>query len=104
MLGRYVGLILMTLLVGLWLAGGVFGVLRLSATRDTAAKVRAGVQTVRTNLESREDEDIARVPFPEGEIARMVQSSWSTGLPAVGFPRGLSAAPTSPSPQGGTVH
>ena len=94
MLGRYLGIAFMTLLVSLWLASGVYGFLLLVRTTDKAASVRLGTQTVHDGLAVTETDDVGRRVFPEGQIAGLIQSSWSAGVPVRAFPRGLSTEST----------
>lgn len=94
MLGRYLGISLMTLLIGLWIASGVYGGLLLSRTTDTAASVRLGTQEVRDALEATGADDATRADFPAGEIAGVIQASWATNVPLRPFPRGLSSEST----------
>ena len=93
MLGRYLGTALMTLLIGLWLASGVYGFLRLRATKDQAAKLQVGTTVVRADLEAVDPEGAVASGFPEGEIARAIQFSWTAEMPIRPFPRGLSTPP-----------
>ena len=97
MLGRYLGIALMTLLVGLWLASGVYGLLLLGRTENAAASVQLATQTVRDRLEAPEADDAGLPVFPQGQIAAAIKSGWATALPVRPFPRGLSTQSTAPA-------
>ena len=94
MLGRYLGIALMTLLVCLWVAGAAYGFILLSGTTRSAGGVQLATQSVRRDLEATEIGEANRRIFPEGQIAGVIQSSWSTSLPVRAFPRGLSTEST----------
>ena len=96
MVRRYLGTACMALLIGLWLASGVYAFLRLRRTTILAEGVQRGTQVLREELENPRIEAPATSAFPEERVARLIRPSWSVGVAERAFPRGLITEYTGP--------
>ena len=96
MVRRYLGTACMALLIGLWLASGVYAFLRLRRTTVLAEGVQRGTQVLREEMENPRIDALATSAFPEERIARLIRASWSVGAAGPAFPRALMAEYTGP--------
>ncbi len=93
MLRKYVGAVVIALLIAAWLATLAYSFLYVRGASEQAESVGRMTGTFRQELEQPRPELLAARGFPEGCVLEVVKSTWGEGLKIKSYPPGTVGTP-----------